>query len=93
MHGILDSLPVQTNLQRVDARGHILGQQVTWLGPQPLNEGGYLLLTQTWEGSKTGERFESRVKYNKEEEESYSLGTVSQPDRTNSRPPKRELLE
>lgn len=48
VHSILDGLPVQTNLQRVDAGRHILGQQVAWLGPQPLQEGGHLLLTQTW---------------------------------------------
>lgn len=48
VHGVLDSLPVQTNLQRVDTGGHVLGQQVAWLGSQPLEEGGHLLLTQTW---------------------------------------------
>lgn len=40
VHSILDSLPVQTNLQRVDAGRHILGQHVAWLSPQPLQEGG-----------------------------------------------------
>lgn len=52
MHGILDSLPVQTHLQRVDAGGHVLGQQVAWLSSQPLDEGGHLLLTQTWRRQK-----------------------------------------
>lgn len=61
VHSILDSLPVQTNLQRVDAGRHILGQEVAWLGPQPLKEGGYLLLTQTWR-SKKGERMKGRIK-------------------------------
>lgn len=47
VHGILDSLPVKTNLQRVNAGWYILGQQVAWLGPQPLNEVNYLFLTQS----------------------------------------------
>lgn len=52
VHSILYSLPVKTNLQRVDAGWHILGQQVTWLGPHPLNKGGDLLLTQTFREKK-----------------------------------------
>lgn len=64
VHSILDSLPVQTNLQRVNAGRHILGQEVAWLAPQPLKEGGYLLLTQTWRNKKGGreEWMKGRIK-------------------------------
>lgn len=62
VHSILDSLPVQTNLQWVNAGRHILGQQVAWLGPQPLKEGGYLLLTQTWTSEKGDEEHEAQNK-------------------------------
>lgn len=48
VHGVLDCLPVETHLQRVDAGGDVLGQQVARLRPQPLLEGGDLLLAQTW---------------------------------------------
>lgn len=52
VHSILYSLPVKTNLQRVDAGWHILGQQITRLRPHPLNKGCYLLLTQTFRNKK-----------------------------------------
>ncbi|KAF3847921.1 hypothetical protein F7725_020949 [Dissostichus mawsoni] len=53
VHSILDGLPLQTDLQRVDAGRHILGQQVARLGPQPLQEGGDFLLTQTCRSEKS----------------------------------------
>ena len=48
VYSVLYRLPVQANLQRVNAGGDILGQQVAWLFPETLWKGRNFLQTQAW---------------------------------------------
>lgn len=62
VHSVLDRLPVQANLQRVDAGGDILGQQVARFCLQALGEGSNLILAESWDRRSTGWDWSQRIR-------------------------------